>query len=184
MTMENIRFSVLVAAFVAAVLLAPPAHADQITVFSLTTVYPLPQPQAPDGTASGTITIDTTTGIVEAINLSFAAEPALASSSTSWDVFGTPPNAFVEINESWITPQNGYFDVEIALPVDTLVGYTGGSICTEAHVCNGGAYSTFLDGIDLDPYSSGQLTPTPEPASLGLLGTGVLGLVGILRRKL
>ena len=57
MTMENIRFSVLVAAFVAAVLLAPPAHADQITVFSLTTVYPLPQPQAPDGTASGTITI-------------------------------------------------------------------------------------------------------------------------------
>jgi PEP-CTERM motif len=31
--------------------------------------------------------------------------------------------------------------------------------------------------------SSGELFPTPEPASLALLGTGVLGLAGMVRRK-
>jgi len=178
--MENIRFSVLTAAFAVAVfLLAPPAHADQITVFSLTTVFQTP-PQSPDGTASGTITIDTTTGVVEAIDLSFAGGAGLTPYGAFWNVYGLP-NGFVEITEVW--PPTSY--VEISLPVSTLVGYTGGSICTEEHLCDGGAYSGFTwDFSEVAPYSSGQLTATPEPASLILFGTGVLGLVGILRRKL
>jgi len=31
--------------------------------------------------------------------------------------------------------------------------------------------------------SSGELFPTPEPTSLAMLGTGVLGLAGVIRRK-
>ena len=57
--MKSVKFSVFVTAVVASVfLLALPVYADQITVFHLTTVYQPPQPQQPDGTASGTVTID------------------------------------------------------------------------------------------------------------------------------
>jgi len=35
-----------------------------------------------------------------------------------------------------------------------------------------------------DALNVGNVTTTPEPASLALLGSGVLGLVGVLRRKL
>jgi hypothetical protein len=184
--MKSVKFSVFVTAVVASVfLLALPVYADQITVFHLTTVYQPPQPQQPDGTASGTVTIDTTTGVVEAIDLSFAGEPDSASPNTLWDVYGTSPNAFVEINESWITPLNAYYDVEIVLPVDTLVGYAGGSICTKAAPCYDNSFSGFSWGISQqESYSSGELTPTPEPASLILLGAGIPGLVVIFRRKL
>ena len=184
--MESVKLSVFVTAVVAAVLLlALPGYADQVTVFDLTTVYQPPQPQQPDGTAYGTVTIDTTSGVVDAINLSFAGEPGSASPSTFWDVSGTPPNAFVEINESWTTPLNGFYDVEILLPVDTLVGYAGGSICTKAAPCYGDSFSGFsLGNSQTASYSSGQLTATPEPASLILVATGVPCLVGMLRRRL
>lgn len=183
--MESVRFSVILTAVVSAVLLlAPHGYADQVTVFSLTTVYQPPQAQQPDGTASGTITIDTTTGTVEAINLSFAGEPGSASPTMLWDVHGTPPKAFVEINESWNSPQDAFYDVEIALPVDTLVGYAGGSICTTAEPCYGGSTSGFSWGnSEMESYSAGQLTPTPEPATLTLFATGVLGLIVLLFRK-
>jgi hypothetical protein len=185
--MKSVRFSVFVTAVLAGVLLLTlPGYADQVTVFDLTTVYQPPQPQQPNGTASGTVTIDTTTGVVEAIDLSFAGEPGSVSPSTLWDVYGTPPNAFVEINESWITPKNAFYDVEIVLPVDTLVGYAGGSICIKAAPCYSDSFSGFSSGISqLESYSSGQLTPiTPEPTSLILFGTGISGLVVIFRRKL
>jgi hypothetical protein len=183
--MESVRFPVLLTAVVSAVLLlAPHGYADQVTVFSLTTVYQPPQAQQPDGTASGTNTIDTTTGAVEAINLSFAGEPGSTTPSTFSDVQGARPNAFVEINESWRTPQDAFFDVEIALPVDTLVGYAGGSICTTAEPCYGGSTSGFSWGnSEMESYSAGQLTPTPEPATLTLFATGVLGLIVFLFRK-
>jgi len=137
-----------------------------------------------NGTTTGTITIDTTTGTVDDINLAFAGDPGGAEEiGTAWDVFGTPPNAFVEIEESW-SYSDAFYGVDIVLPVDTLVGYAGGSICTKAQPCWDGAYSGFQYGdSQLFSFASGDLDDAPEPSSLILFGTGALGLVGFFRRR-
>lgn len=183
--MESVRFPVFVRAVVAAVfLLAPLAYADQITVFELTV--------GPSDTPSGTVTIDTTTGIVEAIDFSFPGSPIVSASgllvTTFWDAYGTAPNAFVQIQEEWATPTyDSQWWVGINLPVSSLVGYPGGNICSTTDVCYEGATSGVFVGDLLEPYyfASGQLEPVvAEPASFILLGTGALVLVGVFRRKL
>ena len=45
-------------------------------------------------------------------------------------------------------------------------------------------YTLASQAINLKDFSYGTASTTPEPASLVLLGTGVLGLAGVIRRKL
>jgi hypothetical protein len=171
---------------IAAVLLltAPIACADTIETFNLTTSY-----QAnfgPDGTASGAVIIDSTIGTIDAINLSFAAIPdSVFPLGTEWDVFGSGSSAFVEISEQWDNAANDdFFSILITLPVNTLVGYSGGLICSADDPCDGGVKSGFQFGItQLMPYTDGQLTGAPEPPYLALLGAGVLCLFEIFRRR-
>lgn len=184
-TTSRAQPSVLIMAFVAALFLsAAAASADTVATFDLTTIYTANS--GPDGTAFGTIVIDTTTGTVEAIDLSFAAEPGTVFPiDTSSDLYGSGPSALVEISETWENAlYDEYFFVGIALPVNTLVGYTGGLICAADDPCDGVVESGFQWGISqLLPYSDGQLTPAPEPACLAFLGAGVLCLVEVFRRR-
>jgi len=164
-------------------LTAPIACADTIETFDLTTNYSANF--GPDGTASGTVIIDITTGTIDAIDLSIGVPASVYPLGTEWDVYGSGPNAFVEIAEGWDDAANDdYFGILITLPVNTLVGYNGGLICSTDDPCNGGVESGFQYGItQLMPYTDGQLTHAPEPPYLALFGAGVLCLLEIFRRS-
>jgi hypothetical protein len=166
--------------------MAPNAFADEIKTFDLVTTISTPPSDAPPGPldASGTVTVDTTTGVIDAIDLSFA--PAAASTFTPFTqsgATGPAPDNFVYINESW-SSGDGYYDVSIVLPVDTLAGYAGGLICSTENPCPNGETSGFSFGDSEEyAYTSGSLELSPEPSSLILMFTGALGMCVVLRRK-
>ena len=134
-------------------------------------------------TLTGTVTIDTTLGNVTAASLftttSGAAGPFTLTSQ------GVDPSG----NYSLVTSYPGtFFQLILNFSTGTLVGYAGGPFCSGTTLCNAlpnafeasqlqsGAFQVFL--------STGGLTvpaptPAPEPSSAILLGTGILGLMGM-----
>jgi hypothetical protein len=95
---------------------------------------------------------------------------------------------------------NGIFTTIVTIDRDNIPGngfeqLTPFIISCPLHTCGNG----FLPGINtldfmvtnqdqsptgLEVEISGTASPTPEPSSLLLMGTGVLGLIGVVRRKL
>jgi hypothetical protein len=181
--MKGVRSFFFTTAVAAALLQsASAAYADNITTFAVATNF-----SSPVGAASGTIAIDTTSGVVDSIDMSFAGQPgSVFPIGTNWDVFGAAPNQLVEISEQWDNLANDdFYSVDIVLPVDTLAGYAGGNICSATDPCYGGATSGFAYGIVASkPYTNGQLVPVPEPTTWLLLGSGAVCSVWRFRRKL
>ncbi len=70
---------------------------------------------------------------------------------------------------------NGFFTGPITAPVLTPGMYLGGSI----YLPGEGIYDGTVTISDV-----GVATATPEPGTWGLVGTGLLGLVGVARRRL
>jgi PEP-CTERM motif len=172
--------SVLAAAILATSLIA---HADTLSTFDLnaTTVS--------GGSASGTVILDATTGqftladitvMTQGAQFLFNGVPAPNQVSS----FGTVTFLQDSLNDRFY----------LSLPVSSLIGYTGGGLCSVLLHCGNSmvsvpsAFSANMTGpFSSDFVEAGALTlassaPTPEPSSIALLATGLLGAVQLTRR--
>ena len=124
---------------------------------------------------SGTVTIDDTAGLATAVNLTLSAPLSFTATNLGGQGAGL---SFYTISASG--PGS---DAVLRLPTTTLVGYTGGSLCSVSVTC---ALSSFaINGALNASFSSGSLTPIPEPASALLIVGGLAALQARrLRRRL
>ena len=80
------------------------------------------------------------------------------------------------------------FDLLLYVPVPTLAGYTGGSLCAiYNNVCALSEYSSYAASFPSTTYFlhlTATPADTPERSTLLLLGTGILAAVGSARRRL
>ena len=154
------------------------AHANTVSTFALSATLV-------DGSVSGTVTLDKTTGLFTTSNLSVMTSGGSAIFTGAPTSFASGSNYTTNVFASSAT--SIVFD--LVLPLNSLMSYTGGSLCTSALLCSGRESGLDLSGTILDPVTSGSLTansvvtPIPEPPSLLLLGTGVLVLGVLMRRR-
>jgi hypothetical protein len=164
-------------------------HADIITPFSLDG-FTFQTP----ATLTGTVTIDITTGIVTGIDATYTAG-SLTDELTTLNTFVPPFLGGYATVGATSAPGN----LQISLPVSSLVGYTGGMVCTYPVGKNCGAgpvtnglfmvyeaseFSTPM--LNFNEVQSGELDPvptlpTPEPSSILLLSTGLLAAAASTR---
>jgi hypothetical protein len=176
----RLSFQLAIPAILAAGILA--AHADTMSTFSLTN-YTFQS----GATATGTIVIDVTDGEVASTNITYFGVTTLlfdistGTGNVSAGLYSNAPSTDAAgdvLADSFHTPAVGF------------VGYAGGETCSQADLCDVFVTSAIIFANSTqDLLETGSLTlepsivTTPEPSTLALLSTGILGLVDVARRK-
>lgn len=159
------------------------AHADTVESLSLNaTLY--------HGVATGIVTFDETTGLFTGGNVTATYNNnefnfTVFEGSASYDTI-----TFAQVNTA-----NGNQTFQLTIPGASDKNYMGGAICSDANytgcqVTGGPAgdyyYTGFIYNGNANYASSGALSPlntTPEPSSVALLATGMLGIAGVARKR-
>jgi hypothetical protein len=189
--MHCLRFIAAALAFVACPFAA---HADIVNTFAvnITTGSGF----SPTDTAGGTLTLDATTGMWVGADVSYYLggnhADTVATFTTTDGYYRHPDFTYT----FFLSDQSATAPFSLALPVSSMVDYTGGSMCSMIAPCNDGFnYMSAFAFPGTDPYvESGSLTlissvdppsaVTPEPSTFALFGTGLLSLAGAVRRRL
>lgn len=164
------------------------AHATTIT-------YDLTGVTTSVGTLTGTVTIDTSTYLVTAANILFndaaVGNPLFTNigSPAAYNGLGqdyisgpsdSPLNYGGQIALYYNTANIGTGDLNLCLAIGPCGTQSNEASYVQAYVSNGQGGPFNITGGSLDPVQSAA----PEPSTLFLLGTGILGLAGLASRKL
>jgi hypothetical protein len=132
-------------------------------------------------TLSGTLTIDTVTGSIVASNLIVSAPTSFTFVNIVAQGDSPAPNFYSVTDRNAASTE----DFDFGLPLHTLVGYSGGAICSAATAtCTASNLFNLTTGTGGSVLASGSLSPTaptPEPASGLLFGMAFVLLTASLR---
>jgi hypothetical protein len=155
------------------------ARANSVT-FELTGTF------VSGSTISGIVDINTISGTVLSVDATVTAPDSLSFNHLeSQECIYASDLCVAFAGEN----NNTFPSLNLLFAAGTLVGYDGGELGTNAHPIGNYRgdiqfYNTSTGISTYDNMATGSLTATPEPSSLMLLGTGVAGLAGAIRRRL
>ncbi len=108
--------------------------------------------------------------------------PAPSGNTSCW--FDGAVQAYDAIDQIAHTNIGDQYQISFFVADNSNCETNNGPPCNFMDISNNGQPGTGGNGIDVLAYAQAGLPSAPEPSSLLMFGTGVLGLLGIARRKL